>query len=274
MNRQLTRRDTTLVLVECAIMIALATVLSVLAIANLPYGGSITIASMLPLAILSYRNGLWVGLGASAVYGVLQQLLGLSNLSYFTTWQSIVAIILLDYIIAFAVIGLAGIFRRLLPQRNALLAGCGLACLLRYLCHVISGATVWAGLSIPTEAALAYSFIYNATYMVPETIVLLAVAFYLGSVLDFSRDVPKRIMQGNRVVARGWYGLGAALSLVALLVVDTALVFPYLQDMETGKFTLAYLKDAPWVSLAVISALLLACALTLLLLKKRKSENT
>ena len=151
---------------ECAIMVAFATVLSIVPLAQLPYGGSITIASMLPIVLISYRRGLLWGTGAGLLFGVIQQLLGLSNLSYFTTWQSIVAIVLLDYLLAFGVAGLGGAFRRLrIGQREALLLGAVLVSVLRYLCHVVSGATVWAGLSIPTEAALAYSLVYNATYI-------------------------------------------------------------------------------------------------------------
>ena len=147
-------------MVEASLLVALATVLSILKIAELPYGGSITLASMFPILLLSYRHGVRWGLGGGIVYGVLQQLLGLNNLSYFTTWQSIVAIIFLDYIIAFTAVGLGGIFRRALKnQALSLATGAAFVCVLRYLCHVISGATVWAGLSIPDGAALLYSLI-------------------------------------------------------------------------------------------------------------------
>ena len=160
----MTRREKTKKLVECSLMIALGTVLSILPLFEMPYGGSITLASMLPCLLIAYRHGMAWGLGASAVYAVVQQLLGLKNLSYFTTWQSIVAIILLDYLIAFVVIGFGGIFRKSIQRQNLSMAsGALVACVLRYICHVISGATVWAGLSIPTQAALAYSFSYNAT---------------------------------------------------------------------------------------------------------------
>ena len=81
-------KNRTLPLVECAIMIALATVLSMVKLAELPYGGSITIASMLPIAIIAYRRGMGWGLGSAFVYAVIQQLLGLNSLSYVTTWQS------------------------------------------------------------------------------------------------------------------------------------------------------------------------------------------
>ena len=68
-------------LVECAILVAMATVLSVFRLAELPYGGSITMASMLPLIIIAYRHGPLWGFGAGLSYGIIQQLLGLKNLS-------------------------------------------------------------------------------------------------------------------------------------------------------------------------------------------------
>ena len=141
-------------LVECALLVAVGTVLSLFSVVQMPYGGSVTLASMLPVILIAYRHGLGWGLGSGAVYAVVQQLLGLKNLSYFTTWQSIVAVILLDYMIAFVVTGLGGVFRRVVKQQNlALVYGSILVGVLRYVCHVISGATVWAGLSIPREYA-------------------------------------------------------------------------------------------------------------------------
>ena len=139
-------------LVESAILIAIATVLSLIKIIDLPYGGSVTIASMFPIAIISYRHGIKRGCAAGIVYGVIQQLTGLNTLSYFTSWQSIVAIIMIDYIIAFAVSGLGGIFRKIVKkQSTALVLGVLLVGILRYACHVITGATVWASVSIPTK---------------------------------------------------------------------------------------------------------------------------
>ncbi|MBQ8911953.1 MAG: energy-coupled thiamine transporter ThiT, partial [Clostridia bacterium] len=64
---------------------------------------------------------------------------------------------------------------------------------MRYICHVISGCTVWAGMSIPTGGAFVYSLIYNATYMLPETIILILVSYYLGTSLDFDAQIPRRL---------------------------------------------------------------------------------
>lgn len=180
-------------LIECAIMIAIGTVLSLIKITDLPFGGSVTAVSMLPMIIVSFRHGLGWGFGSGVVYGVLQQMLGLNTLSYVTTWQSVLAVILLDYVIAFSVTGFGGIFRKCVKHSGfALALGAFTACALRYVCHVISGCTVWAGLSIPDSAALIYSLGYNATYMVPETIVTVIVAFYLATVMDFEKEIPVR----------------------------------------------------------------------------------
>ncbi len=247
-------------LTESAVMLALSTVLSILPLAQLPYGGSITVASMLPIVLISYRHGLLWGTGTGLVFGIIQQLLGLSNLSYFTTWQSILAIILLDYLAAFAAAGLGGAFRRLpILQRDALLLGSLLAAVVRYACHVISGATVWAGLSIPTEAALAYSLAYNATYMVPEAIVLVLVAYYLGSMLDFKKEQITRL-PAVRTASRAANLLSAAAGLVsvAALIFDTVVVFSRMQDAETGEFNVSLLKveaiaGSFWVPVLIVS---------------------
>ena len=189
------------VLAECAILVALGTVLSLLKLVDLPYGGSVTVASMLPLLIISYRHGMVWGLGCGLVYGAIQQLLGLNTLSYFSTFGSILAVILLDYIVAFAVVGLGGMFRKAVRNESVALAGGALVTgLLRYLCHVISGATVWAGISIPTKAAIGYSLIYNATYMIPETLVLMLVAFYLGQCVDLTQPIPRRIVRTGSAI--------------------------------------------------------------------------
>ena len=259
-------------LVESAVMISLATVLSIFKLAELPYGGSITLASMLPILLVAYRHGVAFGFGSGLVYGVVQQLLGLKNLSYFTTWQSIVAIILLDYLVAFGVIGIAALFRKLRDRRLALLSGGLAACLLRYVCHVISGATVWAGLSIPTEAALAYSFVYNATYMIPETVVLLLVLGYLASALDFTSPLPRRIAAESGSTAP-LYFLFAGLSLLGALVFDTVSVFKNMQDPDSGEFTLSYLGGIDFMIVGIVSGVLLVLSLVLFILGVRKSRS-
>ncbi|MBQ8497236.1 MAG: energy-coupled thiamine transporter ThiT [Clostridia bacterium] len=250
-NRQ---TQTLRALTESAVMIALATVLSFIKIIDMPYGGSVTIASMLPVALISYRHGAKWGLTSATVYGVIQQLLGLSTLSWFTSWQSIVAIILLDYVVAFAVIGFAGIFRKSIKsQAIALAFGCFGVAILRYICHVISGATVWVGLSIPDYAALSFSFAYNATYMLPETIILLVVAVYVGSMVDFKATVPSRIKHGGTPANLGWIAPVSGLIAVIAIIADTVLVFQNIQD-EDGNFVIESLANVNWTLVIAITA--------------------
>lgn len=266
-------------LVECALLVAVGTVLSLFSVVQMPYGGSVTLASMLPVILISYRHGIGWGLGSGAVYAVVQQLLGLKNLSYFTTWQSIVAVILLDYVLAFVITGLGGIFRHTVKRQNlALVYGSFLVGVLRYACHVISGATVWAGLSIPTEAALIYSLGYNATYMIPETVVLMLAAYYIGSLLDFRREQPVRLSlaeRGNRVA-----DLLAALSgllAVAAMTVDVALIFSHIQNAD-GDFDITGLHverfaGSFWMGVVIVTAVAAVGVVALFAARTRLPKN-
>lgn len=256
-------------LVECSLLVAVGTVLSLFSLVQMPYGGSVTPAAMLPVILIAYRHGALWGLGSGAVYAVVQQLLGLKNLSYFTTWQSIVAVIALDYLLAFVATGLGGVFRRTVKQQNlSLVYGSLLVCVIRYLCHVVAGATVWAGLSIPTEAALIYSFGYNATYMIPETVVLALAAYYLGSLLDFRREQPVRLP-----AAKSGSGVADLLAAVAgvltvgALAADVALVFSHIQNAD-GEFDITGLAvdrfvGSFWmgVTITTVAAVILVAAL-------------
>lgn len=176
-------------LCETAIMIALATVLSLFTFANLPFGGSVTICSMLPLVLIAYRYKWKWGVFAGIVYGLVQMVIGASNLSYATSALAVVLIILFDYLVAFGVIGFAGIFRdKFNNQPLEIGLGAFVACVLRYICHFISGWAVWYIWAPEGQPAWLYSITYNATYMVPETIVTIVVGVLVALVVDFRKD--------------------------------------------------------------------------------------
>ena len=178
----------TRILTESAIMVALATVLSMLKIWESPYGGSITILSMAPIIVLSLRRGVKVGLAAGFAHSVIQLLLGLSNVAWVPTATGIVLCILTDYIIPFTLLGLGGIFRNVKFTKNdsanpviAAALGALLVTVLRYISHIVSGAVIWYALDLewyaddPTHivhryGAWAFSAIYNGIYMIPEII--------------------------------------------------------------------------------------------------------
>ena len=259
-------------LTECGVMVAFASVLSLIQLGSLPAGGSITLASMLPLVVIAYRHGTSWGLGAAFTASLIQMLLGLSAFSYVTTWQSILAVALLDYVIAYAVYGLSGIFRKSFKKQYlAMVLGAGAAGILRYVCHVISGATVWAGLSIPDSAALLYSLSYNATYMVPDTLILCLVTGYIGSIIDFRRETPTRILHENLSKLDTALISLAGLSLLSGIIYDTAAIFTKLQG-ESGEFDITLLSEVNWLSVAIVSAVAVAVSLAIFIYLKKKKR--
>ena len=262
------------VLTECSIMIALGTVLSIVKLFEMPYGGSITLASMLPVAIIAYRHGIKYGISSALVTSLIQMLLGMKNFSYFSTWQSFVVLALFDYVIAFTVFGLSGVFRKRIKRQSvALASGAALACLMRYVCHVISGATVWAGLSIPTEAALIYSLSYNATYMIPDTIILVACSAYVASALDLTASIPTRI-KSEAIKRESVYCLIAAgASALAALITDTILVFSKLQNADSGEFDITALSSVNWLAVIIVSAVCAIVSAALVIIANKISKK-
>lgn len=265
-------------LTESALMLALTTILSIVPLIELPYGGSITAASMVPMVIIAYRYGFRWGLLTGAAYGLIQLLFGLKNLSYATSAVAAIAIILLDYLFAFMSTAFAGFFRKSRSQASGLVCATLVVCAVRYLFHVISGCTVWAGLSIPTADALLYSLIYNATYLLPETIINAIAALYLGSALCFTK--PRLTMaQKSQGVPRPARILSAAGGLIILgaLTAVVVMVFSQLQNPDTGEFNIQGIQSVnlPVVleivgATAVIVAVLAVIRISLI---RRQSEQ-
>ena len=243
-------------LVESGLLLALATVLSMVKVLDLPYGGSITAFSALPILLVSYRHGIPRGLLVALAYALIQLLLGAGTLSYATSAAAAVAIVVLDYLLAFTVLGLGGIFRkRVASQGGALVLGALVTGGLRYVLHVIAGCTVWAGLSIPTEAALVYSLAYNATYMVPEVAVTAIGGWYLSRAVNLQETALTRAPQVQSESRPAFIaGLLGGASLLGAAVWDVVEVFRPLQDPETGDFVIQNLSQVNWLLVGIVTA--------------------
>ena len=251
---QANKQQKMLRLVESGLMLAMATALSMVKVLDLPYGGSITAFSALPILLVAYRHGLWQGLLTAFAHALIQLMLGANTLSYATSPAAAVAIVALDYLLAFTVLGLGGVFRRRWEnQGTALVLGALLTGTLRYLLHVTAGCTVWAGLSIPTEAALVYSLAYNATYMLPETIVTALGAWYLSQAVDLRGTKLARAQQSGRGGNVILTVLGRSALLVAA-VWDVIEIFAPLQDGETGDFVITNLTLVNWNVVGIVTA--------------------
>lgn len=166
------------ILAECAMMLALSIALSYVKLYELPWGGSVTLFSMLPVMLVSIRHGLKWGFATSFLFSLFQLISG-NPFSFGLTPAMLVGSIFLDYVVAFTVLGFAGIFRK--GGIKGCFIGVVLACLLRFASHFAAGVFLWAkydefvvfGSSFFNRPAL-YSFLYNGAYMGLETLLIIA----------------------------------------------------------------------------------------------------
>ena len=162
-------------LCEGAILVALAQILSMLKLWEMPWGGSITLG-MLPIFLFAVRWGTRWGLVAGFAYGLLQVMF---DGGFAISWQSILG----DYLVAFTPLGLAGLFR---GKAWGIFPGTALGCAVRFLVHFISGITIYRiyePKNIPGfgtfDNANLYSLVYNGSYMLPNMLLALAIAAVL-----------------------------------------------------------------------------------------------
>ncbi len=261
---------------ETALLIALASVLSMVKIFELPYGGSVTAFSMIPILVVSYRYGVKWGMFAGFVNSLIQLLLGMNTLSYATSALAAVAIIVLDYILAFSFFGLGGAFRKQIKDpATAAAVGALTVCAIRYLFHVISGCTVWAGISIPTAAALVYSLSYNATYMIPEAIINIAMAFWLFSTIDFSETRITRAKANSAPLSAVVFSSLSVLAMFSAVVLSALSFFLPLQNAKSGELDFSLVKNVnlSLILIALSAGAVLCAVFQLISIKIRKSSG-
>ena len=202
-------------LTESAMLLAMAIVLELVSkmfIPEMPFGGQVTLVSMLPVVLISYRHGVKWGLVSGVAYALIEMAIGAKTVAaafqpgYFGDSVMVVnALImcLLDYLVAYTMMGLGGIFRNRMENRGAALA-CGALVALgaRYLAHVVSGYILFSGWAewfftqdgfpawganlvsslSPQMLGLVYSLVYNGMYMVPEMILTAIAAVLIARV--------------------------------------------------------------------------------------------
>ena len=178
-------------LCECAIMLALSVVLSYVKIFSLPFDGSITLFSMLPICLISIKYGIAWGLGTAFCYSWFQILQG-GVFAWGLTPGMLVASLFLDYILAFTVLGLAGMFRK--KGILGMVLGIVMVCALRFLVHFVAGVVLWANLEEFVafgkewvNRPVLYSICYNGIYMLPETIMTSVGAWILLKIPQMKR---------------------------------------------------------------------------------------
>ena len=202
-------------LTESAMLIAIAVVLELagkMLIPPMPFGGQLTLCAMLPMVLISYRHGVRWGLKAGFAYALVQMALGAGTVTaafqpgYFgdgTMVGRALTMCLLDYILAYSLLGLGGCFRGRIQRRGIALMGGSLVALgARYLAHIFSGYILFAGWAewfftqegFPGWGAVLvenlsagllgwiYSIVYNGMYMIPEMILTAAAALLVARI--------------------------------------------------------------------------------------------
>ena len=206
------RLGKTLILTESAIMLALSAALYTVS-EFFPWpawlqGGGISVFGSVPIIVLSYRRGLKYAVPTAFILSVFELIMGLSNFAWVKGPVSYAVVGLFDYILAYTVFGFGGMFRR--AKGNVafkIAAGAVITNAVRFVCHFLSGITVWSEYTQNTggftsidslvhgitKASVIYSVTYNGGYMLPETIIAVIGCLGVGLFLkkELVRYLPK-----------------------------------------------------------------------------------
>ena len=150
-------------LVFCAMAIALAYVTSYLKLLSLPWGGSVTLCSMLFIVLIGNWYGVQTGIFAGLAYGIMQFLQEPYVLSFFQ--------VCCDYILAFAALGVAGFFAK---SSHGLLKGYIAAVIARGAFHALGGYLYWMDYmpeNFPQSLKAVYPIVYNYSFLLAEAVI-------------------------------------------------------------------------------------------------------
>jgi thiamine transporter len=170
-------------------MVAMSVVLSMLPSVSLPFGGSVSWFSTLPVIAVSLRHGVRWGILAALVYSITQLLLGMANVAAVPagTAGAMVLCALLDYVIAYSALGLTGAVARGLGRGAVgVAAGIAFTGAIRLLCSFLSGVLIWGAYAPEGTSVWAYSLGYNASWCVPDVLITLIGAVLLSRVRSLS----------------------------------------------------------------------------------------
>ena len=190
------RKNTNLTtLTECAVMLALAFALSCAKLFEMPMGGSVTVASMLPIMLISIKYGVKTGLATSFVYSITQLMQAFASANVFPYCESgttLVLCILFDYLVPFTVLGLAGLCHKLSITKNVELnvyIGIVSSVILRFLCHFTTGVAIWGQWAPEGMGKYLYSLLYNGGFLSVDFVICIVCA-----ILIFRKEELRRLV--------------------------------------------------------------------------------
>ncbi len=194
-------RNRIIALCECAVMVALATALSFVKLWQMPFGGSVTLVSMLPIFIIAIKHKFAWAFGSALLYSLIQLTQALIEgdvFIYCEGWLLVVLCVLLDYLFPFTALCLAGVFKNfyLFRKKNeapreirdfGIYLGIFTAIFVRFACHLVTGALIWGQWAPEGLGKWAYSVLYNGGYLGVEFVLTVIVATLLLSVKQMRR---------------------------------------------------------------------------------------
>ena len=165
------RNKKTTLLAECAVMLALAFALSLAKLFEMPLGGSVTVASMLPIMLISIKYGIAAGLPTAFLYSITQALQALAAgtvFPYCENGTTLIVCVIFDYIFPFTMLGLSGIFKNMSAFKHKELSiylGMTAVVFLRFLSHFATGVVIWGQWAPDGMGKYLYSFLYNGSFL-------------------------------------------------------------------------------------------------------------
>lgn len=195
MSTQKRLNKSLITLTECAIMLALSFALSCAKLFEMPMGGSVTVASMLPVMLISIKYGIVPGLATSFAYSLTQLLQAVASANVFPyceTPATLTLCILFDYIVPFTLLGLAGIFHKLKITKNTELnvyLGIVGVVILRFFCHFITGVAIWGQWAPEGMGKYLYSFLYNGGFLSLDFLICIVCAVLMFRKAELRRLV-------------------------------------------------------------------------------------
>lgn len=180
-------------LAECAVMLALSFALSYVKIFEMPMGGSVTLASMLPIMLISIRHGTLTGIATGFVYSLTQLFQAFTSGNVFPYCETGVALavcILLDYLIPFTLLGLAGLAKEFkLTKKSELNVYVGIvsSVFLRFVCHFVTGVVIWGQWAPDGMGKYVYSLVYNGGFLSAD----FAICIVCAALMFRNREIRK-----------------------------------------------------------------------------------
>ena len=166
-------------LTESAIMLALAFALSSAKLFEMPLGGSVTVASMLPIMVISFRWGSRAGLMTAFLYSITQALQALAAgnvFPYCEGMDTLIICVVFDYIFPFTILGIAGAFYGRFKNTNVdFIVGASFVVLLRFCSHFLTGVYIWGQWAPDGMGKYLYSFLYNGGFLGADFAILMVV---------------------------------------------------------------------------------------------------